>query len=148
MQNALTTRCDAGFDAAFWPAVNTLKNLGLVEMVGMLLDGDDDAAEVIHPYAMNGGEPAEFEVARAAESAAEDLLTEGQRRGLEYESYKLVPAWKHIEKIAMVEIVRLRYRPHTSATAAWYAVMQQTTAQYLNFYQELAKKSVADIRGT
>ena len=52
----------------------------------MLLDGDDDAAEVIHPYAMNGGEPAEFEVARAAKSAADEMLTEGQRRGLEYES--------------------------------------------------------------
>jgi hypothetical protein len=131
------TRLDAGINAAFWPAVYTLKNLGLFQWVGMLLDGDDDAAEVIHPYAMNGGEPAEFEVARAAESAAEEMLTEGQRRGLEYKDYKLVPALKHIEKIAMVEIVRLRYRPHTAATAAWYALMQQTTAQYLNFYQEL-----------
>jgi hypothetical protein len=130
-------RDDAGLAGAFWPAVFTLKSLGLFEMVGMLLDGDDDVAEVIHPYAMNGGEPAEFKVALAAESAAEEMLTEGQRRSLEYNDYKLVPVLKHIEKVTMVEIVRLRYRPHTAATGAWYAVMQQTASQYLSHYQGL-----------
>jgi hypothetical protein len=33
-----------------WPAVNTLTELGLVERVGMLLDGNDAEAEIIHPY--------------------------------------------------------------------------------------------------
>ena len=60
------TRHDAGFDAAFWPAVHTLENLGLVEKVGMLLDGDDTDGEIIHPYAMLGGDPAERELAHAA----------------------------------------------------------------------------------
>ena len=46
-------------DASFWPAVHMLENLGLVEQVGMLLDGDDADAEIIHPYAIRGGEPAE-----------------------------------------------------------------------------------------
>jgi hypothetical protein len=139
-------REDAGMVVAFWPAVETIKRLGLVEMVGMLLDGDDDAAEIIHPYAINGGEPAEFEVATAAENAAWEMLTEGQRIWHEYNEYKLVPVLKHIEKAAMVEIVRLRYRPHTAATAAWYARMRETTAQHLKHYQALAEKSSPTIR--
>jgi hypothetical protein len=71
-------RLDAGWDASFWPAVNTLLDLGLVERVGMLLDGDDDEAEIIHPYAIRGGEPAERELAAAAELAAQTMVTEGQ----------------------------------------------------------------------
>src|SRR5262249_53049029 len=51
---------DDGMTASFWPAIHTLTDLGLVERVGMLLDGDDDEAEIIHPYAMRGGEPAEY----------------------------------------------------------------------------------------
>jgi hypothetical protein len=39
----------------------------------------------------------------------------------------------------MAEIFRLKYRPHTTATAAWYALMQQTTAQYLDHYQAIAE---------
>jgi hypothetical protein len=58
------TRLDAGWDAAFWPGIYALTGLGLVERVGMLLDGDDNEAEIIHPYAMCGGEPAEHELAR------------------------------------------------------------------------------------
>ena len=39
----------------------------------------------------------------------------------------------------VVEVYRLKYRPHTAATAAWYAVMQQTTAQYLDHYRAMLK---------
>jgi hypothetical protein len=69
------TRSDAGWDASFWPAVHTLTNLGLIEQVGMLLDGDDVESEIIHPYAMRGGEPAERELAAAVELAARTMVT-------------------------------------------------------------------------
>jgi hypothetical protein len=46
------TRLDTGWDVTFWPAIHTLVDLGLVERVGMLLDGDDDESEIIHPYAI------------------------------------------------------------------------------------------------
>ena len=39
----------------------------------------------------------------------------------------------------MVEVFRLKYRPHAAATAAWFALMQQTTAQYLDHYRAMAK---------
>jgi hypothetical protein len=132
-------RLDAGWDAAFWPAVHTLTDLGLVERVGMLLDGDDDEAEIIHPYAMRGGEPAEKELRLAAHSAALTMVTDGQRDWAEQNGYKwLIPVQRHIGNATLIEVYRLKC-PHTAATAAWYALMQQTTAQYLDHYRAMLK---------
>lgn len=134
---------DTGMKASFWPAVHTLENLGLVEKVGMLLDGDDDEAEIIHPYAMRGGEPAERELAEAAYSAALGMVTEGQSNWAEQEGYHLVPVRRHIVNAAMAEVYRLRYRPHTKATAAWFALMMESTAKHLGEYQAMMKGGAA-----
>jgi hypothetical protein len=129
---------DAGLESEFWPAVHILENLGLVECVGMLLDGGDDAAEVIHPFAKHDGEAAERELASAAGLAATLMITEGQRQWAEQEGYDyLVPVRRHIAHATLVEIYRLRYRPHTKATAAWYAEMQKATAKHLAQYLAL-----------
>ena len=101
----------------------------------MLLDGDDNEAEIIHPYAICGGEPAEHELAAAAELAAQTMVTEGQLTWSQEEGYHLVPILKHIVNATVVEVFRLKYRPHTTATAAWYALMQQNTAQHLDRYR-------------
>jgi hypothetical protein len=131
------TRHDAGMDAVFWPAVHTLTDFGLVERVGMLLEGDDDEAEIIHPYAMRGGEPEERELANIAQEAAMAMLTDGQIARSDHQGYHLVPVQKHIGNATMVEVYRLKYRPHTTATAAWYAQMQQTTAEYRSRYRAM-----------
>jgi hypothetical protein len=102
------TRLDAGWDASFWPAVNTLTELGLVERVGMLLDGDDTEAEIIHPYAIRGGEPAERELAAAAEMVARTMVTEGQFSWSVEQDYRLVPVRKHIAKATVAEVFRLK----------------------------------------
>jgi hypothetical protein len=104
------TRLDAGIDGAFWPAVHTLTDLGLVECVGMLLEGADDEAEIIHPYAIEGGEPEERELAGAADEAARTMLTEGQIARSGHQEYHLVPVLKHIANATMVEVYRLKYR--------------------------------------
>ena len=138
------TRCDIGMKASFWPAVDRLENLGLVEKVGMLLDGDDADAEIIHPYAMRGGEPAERELAHAAHTAALGMVTEGQRINAEEKGFRhLVAVRKHIVNAAVAEVYRLRYRPHTKATAAWFALMQDNTSEYLAEYQAMTKGGVA-----
>lgn len=124
---------------SFWPAVHTLTDLGLVERVGMLLDGDDDEAEIIHPYAVRGGEPAERGLAAAAQMAARAMITDGQFNRSAEQGYFLVPVRKHIAKAAVAEVFRLKYRPHTTATAAWFALMRQTTAEYLEHHQAMMK---------
>jgi hypothetical protein len=137
---------DEGMQVSFWPAVNTLIDLGLVERVGMLLDGDDNEAEIIHPCAVRGGEPAERELAAAADMVARVMVTEGQLSWAEQNNYHLlVPVRRHIANVTVVEVFRLKYRPHTTATAAWFALMQQTTAQYLDHYQAMAKELAVSV---
>jgi hypothetical protein len=107
----------------------------------MLLDGDDPEAEIIHPYGVNGGEPAERELARTAHEAAVGMVTGKQLQRAELEEYlHLVPVQKHIANAALVEIFRLRYRPHTTATAAWYGKMKESTAEWLARYEEIVRK--------
>ena len=106
----------------------------------MLLDGDDDEAEIIHPYAMRGGEPAEYELARAAHCAALAMVTDGQDDWAAGNGYEwFIPVRRHIGNATLIEAYRLKYRPHTAATAAWYALMQQTTAQYVDHYRAMLK---------
>jgi hypothetical protein len=136
-------RQDAGWDDTFWPAVYVLIDLGLVEKVGMLLDGDDVEAEIIHPFAMRGGEPAERELAHAASEAAAAMLTERQRNWSAEQGYHLVPVRRHIANATVVEVFRLKYRPHTEATAAWYALMLKSTAEYLAQYRALGRDRTA-----
>jgi hypothetical protein len=133
------TRRDTGMEDSFWPAVHTLTDLGLLERVGMLLDGGDDEAEIIHPYAICGGEPAELELGAAAELAALNMVTKGQLTWSAEQNYHLVPVQKHIANVTIVEVFRLKYRPHTSATSAWYALMQHTTAEHLDRYLAMTK---------
>ena len=138
------TRGDTGMKASFWPAVHTLENLGLVETVGMLLDGDDADAVIIHPYGIRGGEPAERELALAAHSAALGMVTEGQRLNAEEKGfYHLIPVRKHIVNVAMAEVYRLKYRPNTKAAAAWFALMMESTAKHLGGYQAMTKGGAA-----
>jgi hypothetical protein len=133
------TRRDAGLEASFWPAVHTLTDLGLVERVGMLLDGGDDDAEIIHPYGIRDGEPAERELAAVAKLAAQTMVTEGQFTWSQKEGYHLAPTLKHIANATVVEVFRLKYRPNTNATAAWYALMQQTATEHLDRYRAMIK---------
>ena len=55
----------------------------------------------------------------------------------EFES--LIPVQKHIARVTVAEIFRLKYRPHTTATAAWYAQMKESTAEWLARYEAIIK---------
>jgi hypothetical protein len=107
----------------FWKAWGQLMNLGLVDLVGHLVEADNDTADIIHPYARDNGELAERRIAAAAHDAGRAMLTEEQRDRAEANGLHLVPVRAHITEVQMVGIARLRYRPRTSATAAWFASM-------------------------
>lgn len=130
---------DTGWHGVFWPAFRTLEDLGLIERIAMLCDGDDAEAEIIHPLGFRGGEPAERELAKAARSCAEAMITESHIEwAMENQYYYLVPAWRHIANAALIEVFRLKYRPHTTATAAWHTEMQKTTTQWLTHYRKIS----------
>jgi hypothetical protein len=121
----------------FWTAIHTLYGLGVLEFVGHVIEADSSEAEIIHPYAVGDGEPDEQRLAVAAHSAAQAMLTEGQIDWAVENSLRLVPiATHHLPNVQMVGIPRLRYRPRTEATAAWF-IKQKEWAKFIERYQEL-----------
>jgi hypothetical protein len=131
-------RRDTGIQV-FWDAWSVLNDTGLVEMVGHLVEGDTDDAEIIHPC--HGGEEIEQQLSDAAHRAGNALLTEGQQSWAVGQSVILVPVRSHLSAVQMMGIARLRYRPRTSATAAWFA-RQSEWGSWIEHYREIEQNGV------
>jgi hypothetical protein len=137
------TRQDTGWKP-FWEAWNIVVGLGLVELVGHVIEADNDIAEIVHPYAMGNGEADERALTTSAQTAAETLLTPGQIEWAKARGLHLLPAPAHqLPNVQLVGIARLRYRPHTKATAAWFAKKQEW-GEWRERYRELAQANVSD----
>jgi hypothetical protein len=136
-------RRDAGVKA-FWEAWNLVVGLGLLEVVGHVIEADNDTAEIVHPYAIGNGEADERILAISAQTAAETLLTPGQIEWAKTNALQLLPVPAHqLPNVQLVGIARLRYRPHTKATAAWFAKKQEWD-EWRKRYRELAQANVSD----
>jgi hypothetical protein len=132
-------RRDTGWKP-FWKAWNLLIGNGLVELVGHVIEADNDTAEVVHPYAIGNGEDDERTLALCAKSAAEALLTPSQIERAQTQGLQLLPVPAHqLPNVQVVGIARLRYRPHTKATAAWFAKKQEW-GEWRERYRELAEQ--------
>ena len=113
----------SGWDE-FWTCWRRLEGLGLVQFVGHLMTSDGPTGEMLHPMALPGtGLPIEVALAEAATEAGVALVTERQasfafmHKNVEV----LAPVKRHIENVQMVGVARLRYRPRTSRTLAFFA---------------------------
>jgi len=122
-----------------------IRRLGLLEYVPYVYEGDDVDAEPLFPV---GGraEHGELEHAlgQAAHRAGLALLTEPQQDGAEYRGLVLVPLPAHLVNAQLVGVVRLRYRPHTRRTRAWYARLHEQAAKWLNTLRKLAGEDPPD----
>jgi hypothetical protein len=135
--DGLTFPQDTGFPA-FWEAWHLLKDLGLMETVPHIVEADNDVAEIVHPYAIGNGEPGEQEVASVAHAAGASLLTPSQIEWARDRSLWLLPTLSgRLPNAQMVGIARLRYRPHTKATAAWIAKKEEW-AEWTRRYSSIA----------
>jgi hypothetical protein len=119
----------------FWNALEKLESLGLLEFVPHLVDADTDEGALIHPCPETSGEPAERALAQAAQDAA--IVLSGPEGIAIFERLGgiLVPVLAHMGEVAMVGILRLKYRPRTGATASWLAGSHD--------WQEMAKRYAA-----
>lgn len=104
---------DAGKNAGidFFSRLRRLQQLGLVE-------------EIIHLYDGPKGEPVmEFDgrLRASATAAAEAMLTEGQLEFAQLKGGELFPVLSHMEHATLYGVLRMRYRPQTKMTAAWFA---------------------------
>ncbi len=126
----------------FFARLSALVDTGLVEWVPHLYDGTGPDAEVIHVYGLTPGRP-ERAVTDAAHAAALTMLTGKQRRWVQEQEPPiwLVPVPRHFAHAALIGIARLRYRPHTRATGAWWASYQTNLSSYLDAYTRLAERA-------
>jgi hypothetical protein len=119
-----------------------LSDLGLIEWVPHLVESGEESGEIIHPVGMGCSDSVEDRLGRAAHEAARALLTEGQYEwAVETGIHQLAPVPRHITNVQMIGIARLRYRPHTRMTAAWWAELNANAQRHLARYLELAGKN-------
>ena len=118
-----------------------LSDISLIEWVPHLVESAEESGEIIHPLCMGGSESIEDRLGRAAHEAGRALVTEGQYEwAIENGIHQLVPVPRHISNVQMIGIARLRYRPHTRMTAAWWADLNANAEKHLARYAEIAAR--------
>lgn len=120
----------------FFRRLESLDTLGLIEWVPYLFEGDDADAEPIHPYGIGMSDTLEGRLYQAADSAGAGLVTEGQREWAHENGFHLVPVPRHMANVQLIGIARLRYRPKTKTTAAWWGETQSSGEEYIRRYTE------------
>jgi hypothetical protein len=131
---------NAGVD--FFRRTAQLSDLGLIEWVPHLVETAEASGEIIHPVATVSSESWEARLAVAAFDAGRSLLTEGQYDWAINNGFNLlVPVPRHIANVQLIGIARLRYRPHTRVTAAWWADLKANSKKHLDRYNEIARRN-------
>jgi hypothetical protein len=108
-----------------------LARLGLIDWTPYLCESEDADAEIIHPLRFPGRAASksqerlwslEERLAMAADEAGSRLLNHHHP---EASDVYLVPVLRHVERVAVVGVARLHYRPRTRNTSEWWATMQK-----------------------
>jgi hypothetical protein len=129
----------SGKYAPFWPRLYSLAKTGLIEWVPYLFESEDNEGEAIHPYGLGTSNGIEDRIGIAAHEAGLRLLTPGQADCVREKDSRLAPVPRHIAKVAMIGVARLRYRPRTKVTAAWSAELHSRGERWFELYSELGK---------
>jgi hypothetical protein len=117
----LKSEINAGKGAeTFFGRVKTLRELGLLEYSVCLFESGDKEAEMLFP--IDGPTDDEKGIRELAEEAASRVLVDWQYTNNPHEY--LIPVLRHQEKAELFGIYRLRHRPQTRLTGAWWAIMQ------------------------
>jgi hypothetical protein len=124
-----------------------LVDLGLIEWVPTLVEGEGLEGEIIHPCGMAQSGSLEDLLGWAAHEAARSMLTDRQREWAAEQELRLAPVPRHIANVQMVGIARLRYRPKTRKTAAWWADLQAKGEGFLRRYEVLIAPELAAAAG-
>ncbi len=139
---------DAGYNTAidFFSRLELLEDAGVIECVPHLCEGDGREAEVIHPLRWGGVEGIEKALGLAAHEAGEAMLTEQQRDWARSEGLWLVPVPRHMRNVQVIGIARLRYRPRTALTSAWWADQQSKGKRHLERYEAQLERATTGMR--
>jgi hypothetical protein len=120
----------------FFRRQDKLADVGLIQWRPHLVESEDPAAEIIHPYGMAGDDgDIEDRIGAAAHRAGMAMLTEAQRQWVVKNNLWLAPVPAHMTNVTMVDVARLRYRPRTRRTAAWFADLSAKADRFIAHYE-------------
>jgi hypothetical protein len=131
-------------DHPVWECVYLLQRLGLLSFNPHVFENSTAQAEIIHPYGIGGSgeEPIETEIGSAANDAARAMCLPSKLLAAEDEGFEhFCPVLHTQPDVQIVGIPRLRYRPHTRRTAAWFAELHQSARRYADMYAVLTDKA-------
>ena len=124
----------------FFPRLGLLERLHLLDWVPCLFESDSHDAELIHACFSGDTDALEDRMGAAGREAANRLLTEGQRDWLASVGAPIVvPVLDHIASVAVLGVARLRYRPRTKLTAAWWAELQTKGEKWIATYEAIGR---------
>lgn len=121
-----------------------LEKMGLLSFIPHIFENDSPQAEIHHPYGVGaqGEDPIETEIGTAADTAARSMCPEWLIENAENEGFEyFCPVSRTMPNVQMIGVARLRYRPHTRRTAAWYANLQQFGSRWIEKYQDITARA-------
>lgn len=125
----------------FFRRTAQLSDISLIEWVPHLVESAEESGEIIHPLGIGRSESIEDRLGLSAHEAGWALVTEGQYEwAINHSIHQLVPVPRHITNVQVVGIARLRYRPHTRMTAAWWAELSANAEKHLARYAAIAAR--------
>jgi len=116
--------------------ITNLEDLGLISFIPHLCESNKPDAEVLHPLIDAYTE--DWLLGDTAWKAALSMLSEEYVCEAENYDY-VIPALSHMQKINVVGIGVLRYRPKTKMTAAGYANNENATKLWIKAYEDMAE---------
>lgn len=104
----------------FWDRFNALRSLGFIDQVFVLSDGPDG-----EPFFAHGGSGEELGHYQRLRDHARKLSGRDPDKGWFY------PVPQHIKDPSLEVIVRMKHRPQTKVTAAWWGQLQEMNKAYV-----------------
>jgi hypothetical protein len=130
----------------FFRRTAQLSDIGLIEWVPHLVESAEQSGEIIHPLRMGQSESIEDRLGQAAHEAGKTLVTDGQYEwAINKGIHQLVPVPRHIANVQMIGIARLRYRPHTKMTSAWWADLSANAEKHIARYAKIAARKITQL---
>lgn len=112
----------------FFEAMGTVTDSGLASWKPVVLAGPREYGELMHPL--------DEELGSLADDAAQSLLFESDLRNTDPGSL-LIPILREIEAPTVLSVLRMKYRPKTSFTAAWIARDRNGRPSWTDHYQAI-----------
>jgi DNA-binding MarR family transcriptional regulator len=131
---------------SLWTIVHALRDAGLVEYVGHIVEGLNDGAQALHAYALpNTGEEIERAITTTADKAGRAMISDAKYEAAKKELGKapwLCPVRSHVTNVQLVGILRPVHRPHTRMTAAWNRNFLSQCADHTALFESLIENVI------